>query len=118
MSANPSPLATGLSGAVHALSTRATEPPDRASWWCRALPAHSAHRARASRGETACGDPVHRHPLPSRAAPAHATRRASPSTALVAFDNILLVARGMLGVVAHPMPMPGAGTNGSQARRD
>ncbi len=38
-------MATGLSVAVHVLGTRAVAPPDRASWWCRALPAHSAHRA-------------------------------------------------------------------------
>src|SRR5262245_62794894 len=106
----------GLSGAVPVLSTQATVPPDRVSWWCRAPPAHSAHRARATRGETACGAPVHRHPSPSRAGPVHATRRASPGTGRGAFDNVWLVARGMLGVVARLVPTPQTGTSGSRAR--
>src|SRR5215470_14582801 len=106
----------GLSGAVPVLSTQATVPPDRVSWWCRAPPAHSAHRARARRGETACGAPVHRHPSPSRAVPAHATRQASPGTVRGASDNVWLVAHGMRGVVARLVPTPEAGTSESPAR--
>src|ERR1043166_3943110 len=79
-------------------------------------PAHSAHRARASRGETACGDPVHHRRSPSRGAPAHPTRRASPNTARGGCDTAPLVARGMLGAVARPVPTPQAGTSESPAR--
>src|SRR4029434_8003287 len=62
-------------------------------------PAHSVHPARAARGETASGAPVHRHPSPSRAAPAHPIGRASPGTARDACDTPRPQARGMLGVV-------------------
>ena len=61
IAANPSPIATELSAVVHARGTRAMGPPGREWWWCRAPPAHSAHRARAGPGETACGAPVHHH---------------------------------------------------------
>src|SRR5438552_2057980 len=50
-------------------------------------PTHSAHRARASRGETACGAPAHHHPSPSHGAPEHPTYRASPHTARAACDT-------------------------------
>src|SRR6266481_4020689 len=50
---------TGPWGAVHALGTRAMGPQGRASWCCKAPPAQSARRARAGRGETACGDRTH-----------------------------------------------------------
>src|SRR6266545_2849499 len=78
--------------------------------------AHSAHRARAGRGETAYDAPAHHRRSPSRVAPAHPTRRASPSTARGACDSAPLVARGMLDVVARPVPTPQAGTNGSRAK--
>src|SRR2546425_6389270 len=84
----------------------------------QAPPAHSARRARATRGETACGGPTHRHPSPSRVGPVHPTGQASPSTAPVACDTAPPRAHGMPGVVAHPMPTPGEGTSGSRVRHD
>src|SRR6266446_9683531 len=110
-------MATGPSVAVHALGMRATGPPGRASWWGRAPLAQSAHRARAGRGGTVRGDPAHRHPSPNRVGRAHPTGGASPNTGWGAFDTPPPQAHGMLGVVAHPVPTPGAGINGSRARR-
>src|SRR5262249_14213981 len=93
-------------------------PPGRASWWCRALPAPSAHRARAGRGGTACGGPAH-HPLsPNRVGLAPPTGGASPSTGWVAFATPPLQAHGRRDVVASPVPTPEEGTTGSRARRD
>src|SRR5882724_1917844 len=80
--------------------------------------AHSAHRALAGRGGTMRGDPAHRHPSPNRVGLAHPTGGATPNTGWGAFDTPPPQAHGMLGVVAHPVPTPGAGINGSRARRD
>src|SRR5215470_1057124 len=49
----------GLAVAVHGRRTPAVAPPSRASWWCRAPPAHSARPVLATHGETACGDRTH-----------------------------------------------------------
>src|SRR2546428_212764 len=99
-----------------ALDTRPLAPPGRASWCGRARPAHSARHALAARGETAYGDPVHHHLSPSRGAPEHPTPQASPGTARGVFDIALPRARGMPGVVAHPVPSPEEDTSGSRAR--
>src|SRR5712692_11870356 len=115
LSARRSLIATGASVAAHALDTRVTGLPGRASWWCRAPPAHSAHRALAAPCETVCGDPVHHRPSPSRGAPDPPTGRASPGTDRAACDTAPPAARGMLGVVAHPEPSPGEETSGSRA---
>src|SRR5262245_49378330 len=117
LGATPSPIATGPSVAVHALGTRATEPPGRESWWCRATLAHSARRAHAGRGGTACGGPAHRHPSPNYAGLDHPIGGASPSTGRVACDTPPPQAHGRRDVVAHPVPTPEEGTTGSRARR-
>src|SRR5262249_5993447 len=110
-----SPIARGLSAAVHARSTRARAPRGHASSWCRAPPAHTVRRAHAARDETGGGGPVHHLPRPIRAAPDLPTRRALPNTAPGAFDSKSLVARDMRGVVARRVPIPQVSTNGSRA---
>src|SRR5207237_5104948 len=104
--------------AVRAPDRQGMEPPGRGSWWCRAPPADSVRPARAARGETGCGDRAHHRLSPSRGVPELPTGRASLNTAPVVCDTVLRVARGMLGVVAHPGPIPGAGTSGSRATHD
>src|SRR5262252_8440422 len=79
-------------------------------------PAHNAHRARAGRGETACGAPAHRPPSPSRAALVHATGRASPHTARVACDTAPPRAHDIPDAVAGPVPTPWADISGNRAR--
>src|SRR5437870_2183556 len=109
-------MARALSAVGHALRTRATAPPGREWWWYKAPLAHSAHRARAGRGETACDYPAHHRRSPSRAAPAHPTRRASPSTARVACDSEPLGARGIPHAVTRLVSIPEVGTSGRRAR--
>jgi hypothetical protein len=118
LGATPSPIATEPWGDVPALRTRATVPPGRVSWWCKVPPADSVHHARAARGETACGAPVHRPPSPSRAGSARPTGRASLCTAPAACDTAPPAARGMLGVVARRVPTPRAETGGSRVRHN
>src|SRR5262249_43129297 len=118
LSATWSPIAMGPLAAVRAPDTPAREPPSRASWWCRAPPAHTAHRARAARDETGCGALAHHRLSPSRGAPDPPTRRASPSTAPGACDSTPPTGRGIAGVVARPVPTPQAGTSGSRVRHD
>src|SRR5262249_650119 len=114
--ARPSPTATAASVAVRAPDRQGREPLGRGSWGGRALLADSVRPARAARGETVCGGRAHPRLLPSRAGPARPTRRASPGTARTACDTAPPVGRGRPGVVAHPVPTPGAGTTGSPAR--
>src|SRR5215470_14738122 len=79
-------------------------------------PAHSVHPAPATPDETACGDPAHHHPSPSRAAPAHPIGRASLGTARGACDTAPPAGRGTPPAGAHRGPSPRAGTRGSRAR--
>src|SRR5215471_3723873 len=114
--ARPSLTATAASVAVRAPDRQGMRPPGHGSWWCRAPPADSVRPARAARGEIVYGDRAHHRLSPSRGVPELPTGRASPNTAPVGFDTVLLVARGMLGVVARPGPTPEGGPSGSQAR--
>src|SRR5262245_52749499 len=102
--------------AVRAPDTPARGPPGRASWWCRARPAHTARLVGVAHRETACGGLIHHRLSPSYGAPDPPTRRASPSTARGAFDNAPQAAHGMPGVVACRVPTPRAEIDGSRAR--
>src|SRR5262245_39807407 len=87
LGATLSPIATGLSVAVHALDMRVTAPPGHVPPWCRARPAHTARLVGVAHREIVCGGLIHHRLSPSYGAPACPTRRASPSTALGAFDS-------------------------------
>src|SRR4029434_6641057 len=102
---SPQSLIARVPSAVfRALRTRATAPPGRASLCYRAPPAHTVRPALAAHAETACGDPAHRPPSPSRAAPDPPTGRASLSTARGACDTVPPLGRGMLGGAARLVP--------------
>src|SRR5438132_10021102 len=86
---------------------------------------HAAHTARwptmlspNGSSDTCISDGVFHIPMPCfhGALPAHPTRRASPSIARAACDTALPLARGIPGVVARLVSIPGVGTNGSRAR--
>src|SRR2546428_9161471 len=93
----------------------------------RAFQGHAAHTARwptmlspNGSSDTCISDGVFHIPMPCfhGAPPDLPTGRASPNTAPGVCDTPPPQAHGMLGVVAHPVPTPGEGTNGNRARRD